>query len=165
MFCKSCRNEIIESSKFCEFCGRKVEVINQVLNLKARESLFNKKAFSFWLLVIGMALLIVSFVGDTKSFSDKMLVLPFIYQDDFEIFLRFYIFSISLYFGFLKYKESKVDTSFLFVALGILFNPFVPFMFEDDFQDIVTFSTAVFFGYLCYREYQRVSVNERSVSH
>lgn len=77
-------------------------------------------------------------------------------DSDFYIFLRLYIFCISMYLSFLKYKDNKLDIAFLFLVVGIAFNPFFSLRFSDDFQNVIEFFTAGFFGYFSYKEYKKL---------
>lgn len=167
MQCLKCQKEIDSDSKFCEFCRAKVENANQISNPKIREGLLNKKAFHFWLFFIATALLVIamfSFSQQSKSRSLEDIIneqssgFSFHYpiSSDFSKFILICIFCISLYFAFLKYKDKRLDVVFLFVVIGIIFNPFSPFNFESGFQNVVEFFTAGFFGYFSYKEYQKL---------
>jgi len=61
-----------------------------------------------------------------------------------------------MYFAFLKYKGGDLNSAFLFVFLGIAFNPFISLHFSDDFQNVIEFFSAIFFGYFSYKEYRKL---------
>jgi len=76
------------------------------------------------------------------------------------------IFFISAYFAFLKFKDNVINVAFLFVVVGIIFNPFIPIEFEDDETvTLIVFLAAIFFGYLGYKEYQKISAKDLFVSY
>lgn len=169
MFCEKCGKNISNDSKFCEFCSAEVRNINQISNPKIREGLLNKKAFHFWLLYIATALLVIAMFSFPQQSTANEQSSGFSFQypisSDFSKFILICIFCISLYFAFLKYKDKRLDIVFLFVLVGIIFNPFFSFNFGNDFQNVIEFFTAVFFGYFSYKEYQKLKNDPNPPQH
>jgi len=146
MVCKNCRKEIDNDSKFCEFCGAKIERTNQAPILKIT---FSRKAVNFWIFLISALLLIVALF----SGSETKGVLG---NEDFYTFLRLFIFCSSLYLTLIKRSEGNLNTIFPFIVIGIIFNPFIPFRFDNDFLNTIKFFATGFFGYFSYKEYKKL---------
>ena len=47
------------------------------------------------------------------------------YSPTFYSFVKFYIFSLGIYYAVAKYKENKIELASIALAVGILFNPFL----------------------------------------
>lgn len=131
-----------------------------------KDILLNKKAFDYWLYLIGAILLVLSTTARGTSsrtlediLSEQNSLIPTLMNNDFLRFSLIYIFCVSLYFAFMKYKESKINIVFLFIIIGITFNPFFDFHFGNSFGDVLKLATAVFFGYFCHQEYKKLNTN------
>jgi hypothetical protein len=142
------------------------------MNSQNEESL-NKNTFRQWMLLLGMILLIIASLGyeipqgrtlvDIVRENDSLtpILNP---SGDFYSLFRLLIFCISFYFGFLKYKEREFDIVFLFVVLGIIFNPFFTFHFNYTFSTMLDLSAAGVFGYFAYKEYRKIRNNHEEYS-
>lgn len=143
--------------------NEEVESINKT-ELSIGTSLFKKSALKFWIILSGIVLLIISFgqQAGKRTLEDiqnqqNSLFPTFYLSSSLVQFIQIYIFCVSLYFAFLKYNDKKLDMTFAFIVVGVLFNPFVSFHFDNDFLNIIKLLTAVFFGYLAYKEYQKIT--------
>lgn len=159
MICKNCQKEIDNDSKFCEFCGIKIKSVQQISKPKASDVLFNKRAFHFWIFLISTLLLIIAVLSGSET---KGSVLSGD-NKDFYTFLRLFIFCVSLYLFLQKRNEKNINSVFPFIIIGIIFNPFIPFRFDNDFLNTIKFFATGFFGYFSYKEYQKLrKVHERN---
>lgn len=125
--------------------------------------MFDKKAILFWIFLLATVLLFIlsfSCQNNLDDFFSASLYL-FILSSDFSKIFLIYIFCISIYFAFIKYQQSKIESAFLFVFISILFNPFYSFKFESDFQNIIEFVAAGFFGYFTYQVYRENIIKQR----
>lgn len=149
---------------YTQYLVEKNKNINPASNLKIRDIIFNKKTLHFWLLLIVTALLIIASLSlPEPSVRTRASSFHFFLYDDISKFIQLSIFCVSFYFAFLKYKENKINSSFLFVVIGVVFNPFFLLSFSDRFQNFIEFITAVFFGYFVYMEYKKLE-NDRNKS-
>ncbi len=130
--------------------------IDQKPQIKLIESIFNKKAINLWIFIISTLLLIISlFMG-----SEKRGLLS---NEDFYAFLRIFIFCASLYLILVKHAKGNLDAMFPFVITGIIYNPFIPFHFDNDFLNAIRLASVVFFGYFGYREYGSLILNKNKI--
>jgi len=67
MKCNNCKKEIDNDSKFCEFCGAKIERNIKVVKVKLKEVLFNKNSIHFWVFLLSTILLVVLFSSFTQQ--------------------------------------------------------------------------------------------------
>ncbi|HRZ33996.1 MAG TPA: hypothetical protein P5548_03820 [Candidatus Moranbacteria bacterium] len=135
-------------------------------NHSIKDILLNKKASDFWLYLIGAILLALSTTARGTSsrtlediLSEQTSLIPTLMNNDFLRLSLIYVFCVSLYFAFMKYKESKMNIVFVFIIIGITFNPFFDFHFGNGFGDILKLATAVLFGYFCYQEYKKLNTS------
>jgi len=121
-----------------------------------------RETFNSWLLLVGTIMLTLAIFGEREItihlMTDSKVPILY-YNNDFFIFLSIYILCVSLYFAYLKYQESKLNITFIFIVIGIIFNPFFTFDFSINFGNILKLATAIFFGYFCYQEYKKLTVN------
>ncbi len=147
MKCDNCKNEIDNDSKFCSFCRSKIESNYKIIFL-------SKQAIRLWLLLIGAFLLVIALLGiEERTLEDYMRAHIWSLGSDFYIFLRLYIFCVSTYFIFMEYKNKRFNTAFIFIAMAIIFNPFILFRFNNIENLIELFATG-FFSYFAYQEYK-----------
>lgn len=120
----------------------------------------SKLAFNFWLFLIGIILLLISAFSNSGPSVRNNYASPFYssYQLDsnFSKLIQIYIFCISMYFAFLKYKNKKIEVGFLFAIVAIIFNPFFVFPFDNSFQNIIEFFAVLFFVYFIRKEYKEL---------
>lgn len=135
------------------------------------KTILSKKYFNFWLFFIATGfsfIAIFSNSGKNRTLEDIMNAqnswLPsFNLGNDFANLFLIYVFCVSLYFALLKYKESNLNTAFIFIVLAIIFNPFFIFHFGYNLRGILNLVLVIFFGYLAYREYSSLILNENKI--
>lgn len=129
--------------------------------------LFHKYAFRFWIILTGTILSAIAVLGyetpQRRTLEDIIqkqhsLFPVFDLGSDFYIFFRLFIFCICIFFGFLKYKEGDLNIIFVFIVMGIIFNPILPFHFNNNLSTILEFFSAGIFAYLAYEEYQKTKM-------
>lgn len=103
-----------------------------------REYATRRRKVGIPLLSVAIAFLLIGLFGDPDY--------------DFYTLLRFCIFSIVLYFGFLEHRCLKCRTSewiFVWLVIAILFNPLLPITFKD--RDIWSLINVVMIGLFAWK--------------
>ena len=72
------------------------------------------------------------------------------HSEGFYDFLRFYVLCVTFYYAFTKHKEGRVEVAFLALALGVLFNPFLPLDLSGNM--LTRILTGASLAFLAYRE-------------
>jgi hypothetical protein len=138
---------------FVNFVVEKLTMRIKISSIGLKGVVFNKKAFQFWLFFVAVLSLILMY--NASSYDWK--------KDDIYIFLRLYIFCISIYFAFLKFEMEKINIAILFIATGILFNLLMPFYYKDsDTIGVLAVVAMIFFGYFSHKEYKKLKNNQEN---
>lgn len=133
---------------------------------ESKDVLFHKYTYKYCFLFVGAVFLVITMLqkqgltlADLRNGAGGHPI--FRLSKDYLQFFAIYIFCVSLYFAFLKYKKSNLDIAFLFVVIGVIFNPFFPFHFGNNLQNIVNLLAILFFVYIGYREHENNMVDTK----
>lgn len=116
MYCKECGKEIADNSKFCQFCGKKLENVKS-LNLnelidKFKINISDKTKTFISYYVVWVIINIICLIFYEKSSSASNWLFPFVssdlkYYDWSEFLLYTILVPYLLYFGIKQYKQYK----------------------------------------------------------
>lgn len=116
MYCKECGKEIADNSKFCQFCGKKLENVKS-LNLnelidKFKINISDKTKTFISYYVVWVIINIICFIFYDKYSDASSWLFPFVSSDlgcyDWSEFLLYTILvPYLLYFGIKQYKKYK----------------------------------------------------------
>jgi len=72
----------------------------------------------------------------------------------FYSFLRIFIFTISSYFIFINYRNRKMMMVFVFLIIGVIFNPILPLSLDVNSWRTTDFFSSLFFAYYMFLTYK-----------